>query len=312
MRFLSTLFVSVALNSALHAAEPPSFLAPGAKLEKLWGDGTFTEGAVEGPDGAIYFSDIGNRVMRFDPDKRGTTVFREPSGKSNGLKFDAAGRLLACEGADGGGRRVSISEKGGAAKTLVDNWKGKKFNAPNDLTFDPDGRIYFTDPRYGGKEPLEIDVEAVYRVEKDGTATQVIADTKRPNGLVFAPDGKTLYVADNKAGPDGVQHLLAYAAKGDGTFGPKVVLHDFGTGRGIDGLTVATDGTIVATAGAKELAGVYFFAPDGTKLGFLPTPEDPTNVAFAGKDRKSLYLTAGKSLYRVETTLTGAVVVPSP
>ena len=95
-------------------AEEKSFVAPGAKIEKLWSEGEFTEGPAEGPDGGIYFSDIGNRIMRFDPKTKETTAFRDPGGRSNGLKFDARGRLIACEGANtGGGRRISITEKDG-------------------------------------------------------------------------------------------------------------------------------------------------------------------------------------------------------
>jgi gluconolactonase len=132
----------------------------------------------------------------------------------------------------------------------------------------------------------------------------------RPNGLVFSPDFKTLYVSDNSGDPSGSRALVAYPVNADGSFGPRKVLFDFGKERGIDGMAVATDGTIVATAGRGPAAGVYFFNPEGKKIGFEPTPEDPSNCCFGGKNRKTLYITAGKSLYRIETTLTGAPTAP--
>lgn len=286
------------------AAEDKSFVAPGAKLEKLWAEGEFTEGPAEGPDGCVYFSDIGNRIMKFDPKTGKTTEHRNPSGRSNGLKFDARGRLVAAEGANtGGNRRISGTEKDGTIKTLADKFGGKRFNSPNDLTLDGKGRVYFSDPRYVGDEPRELDHESVYRIDPDGTVTQVIRDVKKPNGLVISPDGKTLYVAESD--PKGEHKLLTYPLAEDGSCGPRKDLYDFGTERGIDGMTVATDGTIVATAGSRAAAGVYFISPEGKKIGFVPTPEDPSNCCFGGPDRKTLYVTAGKSLYRVNLTLSG-------
>ncbi len=285
-------------------AEEKSFVADGAKLEKLWSEGEFTEGPVEGPDGCVYFSDIGNRVMKFDPKTGKTTAFRDPGGRTNGLKFDAKGRLIACEGANtGGGRRISVTEKDGTVKSLADKFEGMKFNSPNDLTLDSKGRIYFSDPRYVGDEKRELDHESVYRIDADGKVTRVIKDVMRPNGLVISPDGKTLYVSDFASDPKGSRALVAYPLKDDGTVGARKVLHDFGKERGIDGMTVASDGTIVATAGSKAAGGVYFFSAEGKKVAFLPTPEDPNNCCFAGKDKKTLYVTAGKSLYRVELTI---------
>jgi gluconolactonase len=295
------------------AAQPaePSFAAPGAKVEKLWSEGEFTEGPTAGPDGGIYFSDIGNRIMKFDPATGKTTEFRKPSGRSNGLKFDAMGRLVACEGANtGGGRRISITGKDGTVRALADRFEGKRFNSPNDLTLDAKGRVYFSDPRYVGKEPRELDHESVYRVDADGKVARALTDVTRPNGLVFSPDFKTLYVSDNSGDPSGSRALVAYQVKDDGSFGARKVLFDFGKERGIDGMTVATDGTIVATAGRGPGAGIYFFNPAGKKIGFQPAPEDPSNCCFGGKDRKTLYITAGKSLYRIETTLTGAPTAP--
>src|SRR5438105_8969408 len=134
-------------------AEDAKFFAADAKLEKLWDEGEFTEGPCHGPDGCIYFSDIGNRIMKFDPATKKTTEFRNPSGRSNGLKFDKEGRLIACEGANtGGNRRISVTEKDGKVKSVAEKYNGKRFNSPNDLTLDSKGRIYFTDPRYVGDE----------------------------------------------------------------------------------------------------------------------------------------------------------------
>lgn len=287
-------------------AEDKSFVAPGASIEKLWSEGEFTEGPAEGPDGGIYFSDIGNRIMKYDPKSGKTTVFRDPSGRSNGLKFDAMGRLVACEGANtGGGRRISVTEKDGTVKTLATQFEGKAFNSPNDLTLDAKGRVYFTDPRYVGDEKRELDHESVFRVDPDGSVTRIIKDVTKPNGIVISPDGKTLYVAESNSDKKKPRELRAYPLSADGTVGVGKALHDFGAERGIDGMTVAADGTIVATAGSKDAGGIYFFAPDGKKLSFLKTPEDPNNCCFAGADKKTLYITAGKSLYRVQLTIGG-------
>jgi len=137
----------------ISAADNP-IVPDGAKLEKLWSEGEFTEGPACGPGFCIYFSDIGNRIMRFSPDTKKTKVFREPSGRANGLDFDPQGRLVAAEGANtGGNRRITLTEKAGTVRTLADRWDGKRFNSPNDLTIDTLGRVYFTDPRYVGQEP---------------------------------------------------------------------------------------------------------------------------------------------------------------
>lgn len=290
----------------LQADELKSFLAPGAKLEKLWIEGEFTEGTIPAPDGTIYFSDIGNRIMRFDPKTGKTRVYRDPSGRSNGLAFDAKGRLIATEGANtGGSRRISITEADGKVRTLADQWMGKKFNSPNDLTVDGKGRVYFTDPRYVGKESREIDTESVYRVDTDGTVSRLITDVTKPNGIAIAPDEKTLYVAESNSDKDKPRQLLAYPLREDGSVGPKKVLYDFGADRGIDGMKVSAEGYIVATAGTKATAGISIFTPEGKKVGFIPVPEDPNNCCFGGPGSKTLYIAAGKSLYRIDVTLAG-------
>ncbi|HWE36913.1 MAG TPA: SMP-30/gluconolactonase/LRE family protein [Isosphaeraceae bacterium] len=284
-------------------------LPPGAKLEKLWGEGEFTEGGALAGDGSILFSDIGNRIMRFDPKTGKVSVFRAPSGRANGLIFDPKGRLVAAEGANkGGGRRVSITEADGTVRTLADRFEGKRFNSPNDVAVDAKGRVYFSDPRYVGDDPRELDHESVYRIDPDGSVHRLDTTALKPNGLAVSPDGKTLYVADN--GPTR-RVLLALDLDEQGNVRRPRVLHDFGAGRGIDGMTTTADGLVVAAAGSGKEGGVSVFDPSGKRLAFIPVPEDPTNVEFGGPDRKVLYITAGKSLYRVATTMTGHHVWPA-
>ena len=297
----------------------------GAKVELLWNEGEFTEGPAPAADGAILFSDIGNRILRYDPTSGKTTVFRDPSGRSNGLKFNPAGELVACEGAaSGGGRRISITDSAGKVRTLADRFDGKRFNSPNDLAITTRGNVYFTDPRYLGDEPRELDFEAVLLVEPSGQVRVATRDVQKPNGIIVTPDDKTVYVADNNNRPDGNHHLLAFAVGGDGTLGGKRLLHDFGPGRrGIDGMTLDVDGNIYATAGGGAEAGVYVFSAQGEPLAFIATPGDPTNCVFGvGKESSTLYITAagpkpptdgGKrsyALYRIRLNHDGYHIFP--
>ena len=303
-----TLFMLVLFAAPAQAPEPAGLLAPGATLEKLWGEGSFTEGGALDKDGGILFSDIGDRIMRFDPATNAVTVFRDPSGRANGLIFDPSGNLIAAEGANtGGGRRVSLTGRDGKVRTLADSFEGKRFNSPNDVAVDKAGRVYMSDPRYVGGEPRELDFEAVFRIDPDGKVTRLNTTAKKPNGLVVSPDGKTLYVADH--GPES-RSLIALDLSANGDVSNPRVLHNFEKDRGIDGMTVTADGKIVAAAGPANTGGVYVFTPQGKVVGIIPVPESPTNVEF-GADGTTLYVTAGKSLYRVKTTLKGYRVGPS-
>jgi gluconolactonase len=268
----------------------------GAKLEMLWNEGEFTEGPALAPDGSIFFSDIGETIYRFDPQSKQTSVFRRPSGRTNGLMFNQRGELVACEGANtGGNRRISLTTgidggKDGTVRALAERFDGKRFNSPNDLVVDGQGRVYFSDPRYVGSEPRELDFEAVYLVGTDGSVKVATREVSKPNGIVLSPDGNTAYVSDNN--PQGNRHLVAFDVGADGLLTRKRVLHDFGSGRGVDGMTIDTRGNVFATAGTGEKGGVYVFDSSGKQLAVIPTPGDPTNCVFGGGENGStLYVT---------------------
>jgi gluconolactonase len=294
----------------------------GSKLEQLWGEGQFTEGPALAPDGPILFSDIGTTIYRFDPKTGQTAKFRDPSGRSNGLKFNQQGALIACEGANtGGNRRISITTgidgaKDGTVRTLADNFEGKRFNSPNDLAIDPQGNVYFTDPRYVGDDPRDLDFECVFRVTPEGKVTIATRDVQKPNGIIVTPDGKAAYVSDNN--PQGNRQLVAFAIQADGTLAQKRVLFDFGAGRGIDGMTLDQKGNIYATAGTGDKAGIYVFSPEARHLAFIPTPGDPTNCCFGGgAESGTLYITSANSkvagtkygLFRIKLNAQGYHVV---
>jgi len=282
----------------------------------------FTEGPVY-REGYLYFTDTSNsRILRVRVDRPAPLplpleIFREPSGRANGLEFDAAGRLLACEGGgSGGGRRVTRTESGGALTPLAERYEGKRLNSPNDLTVDAKGRIYFTDPRYGNRDGLELDKESVYRIDSSGKLVRIITDVERPNGIAVSPDQQTLYVVDNNPSRGGARKVYAYALRADGSVGARRVLHNFGTGRGGDGMCLDRDGNAYITAGlnggfspeqdSSVKAGVYIISPQGKAVGFVPVPEDSvTNCTFGGPELKSLYITAGTALWRIDLNARG-------
>src|SRR5205085_5060236 len=210
---LSAILVPVLGACTMAAIAADDLVPPGSKLELLYTrsapiQGGLTEGVAAAPDGTMYFSEIPfgkdkGMIMRFDPRTKTTTVFARDSHKSNGLIFDAKGFLIACEGSDMGGRCVSRWDvKTGKRKVIVDKYMGKHFNAPNDLCIDLKGRIYFTDPRYLGDEPRELEYRAVYRIDTDGSVEEITHEVEKPNGIDLSPDQKTLYVVDHNNGTD--------------------------------------------------------------------------------------------------------------
>ena len=311
-------------------AQDPSIVAPGATLERLFGDGFFTEGPVQAPDGSVYFSDItvgkasgyqAGYIWRWDPKTRTTAVFRSPSGMSNGMVLDAQGRLVVAEGAAFGGRRITRTDMHtGKSVILAALFDGRPFNSPNDLALDARGRIYFTDPRYVGWEPIEQPVQGVYRIDLDGRVSLIAADAGKPNGIAVSPDQATLYVAAHDNGtfrdlpPEtpaapGRKALLAYDLGPDGSAKFRRVVVDFSPA-GPDGIAVDRDGNIYCAV-QGERQGIYVYSPAGKALAYIPTPESPTNVKFGrGGDAQTLFITAGKGLYRIRVEQTGYAAGP--
>ncbi len=286
-------------------------------------------GTAEGPawDGSgLLFTHIpSSRIIRYDPEIRGSSLFRADTNNANGLMFDADGQLYACEG---GGRRVVRYEADGSVTTLADGFEGKRLNVPNDLAIDDKGRVWFTDPFYDGaggpwsldRANKDLDHDSVYRLDEqsDGswTISRVTYDTTRPNGLLFSLDHSVLYVAQSGRDADEKRELRAYPVNADGSLGDCSVLHDFGAHRGIDGMVLDTEGNIIATAGIREGGPgpmVYVFAPDGEVLETHPTPTDrPTNCSFGGADLTTLYVTTGGGdVYMAHTDRQGRLHYPA-
>lgn len=317
------------------AAEPagdPAVIPDGAKLEQIWNEGEFTEGVAVAPDGTIYFSDIAfdvdkpGRVMKFDPKTGKVTVHCADSGKSNGLMFDRHGKLMASCGANKGARGLCEITADGKVKVIVGTYHGKKFNAPNDLVILPNGTIYFSDPRYVGPEPMELDAMCVYRYSPaDGSVTPVTsskADTglpliEKPNGVHVSPDGRFLYVAETNNGSTDVTKddentkkgrmtLNAIRIRKNGTLGRKRVLVDFGKDTGTDGMTVDVEGNIYAAVRAEGRHGIIVYSPQGKERAYIPIEPLPTNCCFGrGEESSTLYITAGGALYRIRLKIDG-------
>ena len=290
-------------------------------------DGPYS-GVTEGPawDGTgLLFTHIpSSRIMRFDPRSGSSEVYREGTNCANGLMFDSQGRLFACEG---DARRVVRYQADGSAAVLADGFEGRRFNIPNDLAIDPQGRVWFTDPFYEGSagpwsedfSHKELDHDSVYRLDPHGDGNwsieRVTFDTTRPNGILFSLDHKTLYVAQSGRGPDEKRQLRAYPVKEDATLGEARVLHDFGENRGVDGMCLDTNGNIVATAGWEHGGPgpmIYVFSPRGDVLETHPVDaERPTNCTFGDDDLKTLYVTTTEGhLFRTRTDRRGRLWYP--
>lgn len=277
----------------------------------------FTEGPTADRDGNVYFTEIINqRIMKLGADGV-LSVFRERSNAANGLLIDPQGRLIACEGAAferpgvkvSGVPRVTRTDlRTGQVEVLADAYEGKPLVGPNDVTIDGQGRLYFT----------ELNGAAVYRIDGPGKIARILAapEVQRPNGIQIAPDDRTLYLVEANGAAGGARLIRRYDLQPDGTVRNMRVHYDFSPGRSADGMSIDSQGNLYAAAGMNQLrgtaetlatkTGVYVISPQGRLLKFIPIAEDYiTNTAFGGPDMRTLYVTAGKTLYNVRTDIPG-------
>ena len=267
----------------------------GAHLEKLAGGYVFTEGPACDKDGNVYFTDQpNNQIIKWSVD--GTvSVFLTGKGRVNGLCFDKQGNLIACS--EEKNELWSISSDG-KITVLLKEYKGKRFNAPNDVWISPNENIYFTDPLYMRKwwnYPMpEQDGEHVYLVSPDySKITRITTDLVRPNGIIGTPDGKILYIADL-----GAKKTYKYKIGNDGLLYDKKLFVD----RGSDGMTIDNKGNVYLT----DVDGVSVFNPKGEEILHITNPDGKTgNICFGGKKRDILFITALTSVYGLKMNVRG-------
>ncbi len=296
---------------SLHANGLSELVSPDAKVRRIASGFRFTEGPAWSPQGFLLFSDIpNNRIVRLNADGS-TSDWLKPSERANGLMFDAAGNLYACQG--GARRVVRITDPKAAPVILADKYDGGRLNSPNDLALDDHGGLYFTDPRYGQGDALEQPVMGVYYVAADGKVSRVIEDLERPNGILVSPDGRWLYVAEPNRG-----QIFRYRILAPGVLSAGELIFtgdEQKDGRGPDGMAHDEKGNIYAT-----YSGIVVLNPNGSLIGRIPMPvvevetpngkrqtaERPANCTFGGPDNRTLFITARTGLYAIGMRVAGA------
>jgi gluconolactonase len=296
------MFVFVASPIATCATGIPG-VWDGTPVTKVAGGMKFVEGPVwVAGGGYLLFTDIPADTVYKWSDGGGLRAWRTPSLHANGLTLDARGMLLACEHAS---RTLTWSVKGGTRIVLAARDRGARLNSPNDVVVRSDGSIYFTDPPYGlkGGKGRELEYDGIYRFDPASWKLTVLARTHRfPNGLALSPDEGILYVAYSDQREPRVR---AFDLSADGRLANERVFADCTNKkrRVPDGIKVDAAGRVYVTCD-----GVMVYAADGTRLGSIPVPEVPANVAWGGDDWRTLYITARTSLYRVRLMTRGVPV----
>jgi gluconolactonase len=262
-------------------------------IEKVAGGFTFTEGPVWSRDNYLLFSDVPeNKIWRLTTE--GKSAYREASNGANGNTFDAQGRLYSCESR---ARRVTRTDKKGAIEVLADKFEGKRLNAPNDIVVRKDGHVYFTDPAFGAQaDSRELDFYGIYHLPPKGSLELVAKTPGRPNGIAFSPNGRLLYVADSD---ERLIRVFDVASNGKATNGRTLISKIDGPP---DGIRTDEKGNLWVTCNS-----VAVYAADGKFINKIDFPETPRNLTFGDGDFSTLYVTALKSVYRVQLNIKGSV-----
>ena len=276
----------------------------------------FTEGPAADRAGNVYFTNIpASKIYQWHPKTQQLTLFRDHSGQTNGLRFDAAGHLLACEGE--AGRVTRTDMRSGEVAILAAAFEGHPLEAPNDLDIDSQGRIYFTS-RPTSDVPSKGHVNAVYRIDPDGTLHQLLRapQVHMPNGIVISPDERTLYLIEAHPDANHNRHVRAYDLHADGSISNERIVIDFYPGRSGDGMCIDAEGNLYVAAGLHQRRGtsetldtkpgIHVISPQGKLLAYAATPIDTiTNCSFGGDDLRTLYITSGPLLLSIRTRIPG-------
>ncbi|BAY82863.1 SMP-30/gluconolaconase/LRE domain-containing protein [Calothrix parasitica NIES-267] len=289
-------------NTSANTSEKSDIVDDNSKVEKLFDGFKFTEGPVWNPEGFLLFSDIpADTIYKWNTKDKNQNqnkpaIFRRPSGNTNGNAYDNQGRLISAQH----NRKLTRTEKDGKVTVLAQRYENKLLNSPNDIAVKSDDSIYFTDPPYGiKKEEEELGFYGIYSWEENGNLTLLNKEMVRPNGIAFSPDEKKLYVSDSEK-----LHILVFDVKPDGTLSEGKVFAELpgSTDQGVpDGMKVDTKGNIYATGSG----GVWIFSTTGQLLDKINVPEKATNLAWGNQDYKTLYITAGNSVYRIPLNTVG-------
>ncbi len=286
---LALLLISLFLLSSTVLGQHEGPIAPGAAVERLATGYTFLEGPTADTYGNVYFTDIPTeRIFRWTP-AGGIALYRENTNQANGLSFDLDGRLIICEMKT---RRIAVIGLDGNEASIADRYGERRFNSPNDLWVDQSGGVYFTDPRYGATDDIELDGNHVYYITPvTNNIVQVTTNLVRPNGLVGTTDGRRLYVADHGGG-----QTFVYDVQSDGRLDNQRVFVQ----QGADGITLDSKGNLYLTGD-----DVTIYNPSGIPIGSIAVPEPPANLAFGGIEGTTLFITARTSLYAIKMMVKG-------
>ena len=278
----------IILISTFSFAQSP--IPPGAKLEKITKGLLQPEGPVWKDSLGLLFSDIkANVIYLWSPNDSSLKPYLRPSDSSNGLTFDRQGRLVLTQMEL---RRIARQEKDGKIVPLASTFRGKKFNSPNDLVVKSDGSIFFTDPDFNIPYPQtsELHFQGIYRIDTSGSIKLLDSTFDKPNGICFSSDEKKLYV--NESAKD---RIYVWDVADDSTITNKRLFYQIPANGYADGMKVDPAGNIYCTGPT----GVWIISPSGVYLDKITMPENPSNCNWGDADGKTLYITAGSSLYRI-------------
>jgi gluconolactonase len=313
---LSSRAVAAGVSQRYAGLKSRRFLGKARILAEIIDEKVFTEGPAWAGKGRLLFTNVpAAKILAWDTGRQSLSTYRENSNLANGLYFDRAGRLLACEG--GAGRVTRTEMNSGQRTVLADKYNDFPFAAPNDLCQDRMGRIYFTS-RPGVEDPSTGNVNAVYRIDPGGKVTQLLKwpHIQMPNGIVISPDDKTLYLIEAHPDADHHRDIRAYDLNQDGSLSNERILVDFYPGRSGDGMCIDAEGNLYVAAGLHTTRdtsetldtrpGIHVISPAGELLAYQETPVDTiTNCTFGDDDLRTLYVTCGKYLVSMRTRIPG-------